>query len=54
MPPRRGLAAEIPLSDSEPESMRGFWGRDVEDDNDGVGTGLSKPDESTWGMVGRV
>ena len=34
--------------------MRGFWGRDVEDDDEGVGMGLSKSDESIWGMVGRV
>ena len=54
MPPRRGLAAEIPLSDSEPESMRVFWGRDVEDDNEGVDMELSKSDESTCGMLGRV
>ena len=34
--------------------MRGFWGRDAEDDNEGVGMGLSKSEESTWDMVGRV
>ena len=34
--------------------MRVCWGRDVEDDIEGVDMELSKSDESTCGMVGRV
>lgn len=53
-PPRRGVAAEIPLSESEPESMRPFRGRETDDDIDGVDIGLSRSDDSACGIVGRV
>lgn len=53
-PPWRGVAAEIPLSESEPESMRPFRGRETEDDIDGADMGLSMSDDSACSMVGRV
>lgn len=53
-PPRAGVAAEIALSESEPESMRPFRGRETEDDIGGVDMGLSKSDDSACSMVGRV
>ena len=34
--------------------MRVFWGRDLEDDNEGMDMELSKSDESICGTVGRV
>ena len=53
-PPRREAAGGIPLSDSEPESMRVLRGRDLEDDTEGGDMGFSKSDDSACGMVGGV
>ena len=53
-PARRGVAAKTPLSESELESMRVFRGREAEDDIGGVDMGLSKSEDSTCGMPGRV
>ena len=55
-PARRGAAGgEMPLSDSELESMRRFRGRDVEDDVvAGEGMEPSMSEESTCDIGGRV
>lgn len=48
------MAAALPFSDSELESMRMFRCREAEDDDEGEEMGLSNPEDSTRGMVGRV